>query len=158
MASFEAAVSLTSEQDPCAVFDFLLRPVNVVRITSPDMGLSLLDAPEVLEHGSRVEFQVQAYGQVQRFVHEIIELDRPRRFTEQQVTGPMRNWVHEHLVEVDKTGGVAVIDRIVFEPPGGLLGLMVTEKRILSSLKAGFDHRHRELKKLLGQESRLERG
>jgi ligand-binding SRPBCC domain-containing protein len=44
---------------------------------------------------------------------------------------------------------VEIIDKIEFEPPGGILGFMITADKIHESLEAGFYHRHQQLKKLL---------
>ncbi len=148
MAEFEASVTLFCPHE--AVFDFLIRPANVARISLPEMGVRLLDVPELLELGSRVEFEVTGYGPIQRLIHEITEFDHPNQFTETQLQGPLKSFVHQHIVESDGDR-VLVIDRIEFEPPGGLVGFLVTEERILQSLTRGFDHRHRELKKLLEQ-------
>ena len=147
MATFEASVSLRCI--PEDVFDFLVQTVNIRRISPPEMDLAFVDAPEVLELGSRLKFKVQGFGRVQQIVHEITEFDRPRGFTERQVEGPLEHWIHEHMVEVSDSGDVVVVDRIEFKPPGGLVGLLVTESRILESLDDGFSHRHTELQRIL---------
>ncbi len=147
MAEFERSVVVSGPLDE--VFDFLLRPQNVVRISPPEMGLNFVSAPEVVELGSLMEFKVLARGHVQHITHEITILDRPTRFVEKQVQGPFKQWVHEHAFE--PTGdGVTIIDRISFQPPGGLIGLLVNEKTILDSLDDGFAHRHEQLQKILG--------
>lgn len=146
MAQFELAVTLGCSVE--TAFEFLLRPANIERISPPDVGLQFLNPPERVEHGSRVAFEVSGFGAVQRLVHEIVELKAPDRFTERQIDGPLKAWRHEHLFE-QNGGGVVVIDRIEFEPPGGMLGLLLTERRILSHLEDSFAHRHRRLKELL---------
>ena len=148
MASFELSISIDCPRE--AVFDCLIRPANVVEISPPNVSLTLVDVPEVLELGSVVEFEVSGFGPVQRMIHEITAFDRPHRFTETQRKGPLKSFVHEHVVEFDGSEAV-VIDRITFDPPGGLAGFLVTEELILKSLKGGFEHRHRELKRLLEQ-------
>ena len=147
MAEFEASVTISAAAE--TVFDFLLRPANLERISPPDMAIRFLDAPERIEHGHLLEFDFDGFGMVQRIVHEIITLEPPLLFTERQVTGPLKRWVHEHRVEPVASGEVLVVDRIEFEPPGGLLGMMLTESRIVSTLREGFEHRHRELRRLL---------
>lgn len=144
MASFEAAVTLPCGLDD--VFEFLRRPMNMTKISPPKMGLSLVSAPEFIELGSRVEFKIHGFGTVQHVIHEITEFNEPRHFTEQQVKGPLKRWMHEHLLEIDG-GHVMLIDRIAFEPPGGLVGLLVTESKILDQLEDTFDHQHEALKK-----------
>jgi ligand-binding SRPBCC domain-containing protein len=149
MANFEATVTLNCPQE--IVFDFLIRPAKVYEILHPDSGIRYVNVPELLELGSRIEFQIEGFGPVQHIVHEVVEFESPRRFVESQVTGPLGRWLHEHLVEPDAAGGILVVDRIEFEPPGGLAGFLVTADKILDSLQTGFDHRHQELKKLLEQ-------
>jgi len=152
MANFEASVTLSCTQE--AVFEFLVRPVNIAAISSPQMGLNFINAPERLELGSRLEFQFKEFGLVQHVLHEITEFDPPHRYLERQVTGPLQHWVHEHLVETNGAGRVVVTERIEFEPPPGLAGFVVTAGKILQSLKTGFEHRHQELKRLLEQASK----
>ena len=99
-----------------------------------------------------VEFEVAGFGPVQKLVHEITTFDGPRHFTETQRKGPLGSLVHEHLVEEDGDS-IVVVDRIAFEPPGGLAGFIVTESLIQKSLIEGFEHRHRELKRILEEEA-----
>jgi ligand-binding SRPBCC domain-containing protein len=148
METFESRLTL-----PCAAevaFDFLAYPENIKRISPPDMGLFFVEAPERLSLGARMQFKVQAFGVVREATHEITQFDEPRSFTEKQVKGPLRHWVHEHLFEPDGEGAVTMIDRIEFKPPGGVVGLLVNADRILENLEDGFDHRHDQLEKLLG--------
>lgn len=147
MAEFETSVSVRCSLDQA--FDFLLRPSNVQRVSPPNVGLHFLGAPEVVEVGSRLEFKIQAYGQVAKFVHEITQVDRPERIVERQVQGLFKSWVHAHELSTSPEGETVIVDRIEFEPPGGLLGLLVTSKRILEELEDGYFHRHKQLKKLL---------
>ncbi|MGH7201877.1 MAG: SRPBCC family protein [Planctomycetaceae bacterium] len=147
MPTFESAVDIRCE--PHEAFEFLVRPANVVRVSPEAAGLRLVDAPERLELGSRVEFEVAAFGPAQRLVHEIVAFEEPTRFTERQIKGPLKSFMHEHRIELLSDGMTRVIDAIAFEPPGGLVGFLVTAERILESLRIGFEHRHREMKALL---------
>lgn len=147
MTTYEDTLPLNCSPD--AAFDFLIRPANIAALTPPEMGLTLVDAPERLELGSRMEFEVQAYGIKQKIIHEIVEFAAGHRFVEQQVHGPMKFYRHEHIVHRQENDGIVLIDRVQFQPPGGLAGLMLTESRITKGLQHGFQHRHRELKKHL---------
>lgn len=149
MPRFEANLLLNAAQDD--VFEFLIRPVNLPAVMPAEANMKLIDVPEVLTLGSRIEFELGGFGVIQRFVHEVTEFDPPHRFTDRQVQGPLKHFVHEHVVQAATDGQVEMIDRIEFEPPGGLAGFVVTKDRILKSLQSSFDHRHRELKRLLEQ-------
>src|SRR5262249_1459213 len=111
MAVFEAELQLPCE--PRQLFDFLLKPANVARISGPRLGLSFADAPEVVVLGSRIVFQVQGFGVVQTIEHQIVELDDPRLIVEEQIKGPMKSWRHEHVLE-SAGGGTKMIDRVIF--------------------------------------------
>ena len=150
MADFEASVTLNCSVED--IFDFLLQPENMKRISPPELDLVFVNAPKMLELGSLFQFKLQSFGLVQEIAHEITALSRPDSFIEKQVKGPLKHWVHEHILKVDESGVVTVIDRIEFEPPGGLAGLLVTKSRILDALNDGFEHRHEQLKKLLEEE------
>jgi ligand-binding SRPBCC domain-containing protein len=146
MARFED--QFTIQHPPAAVFDFFSVTRNHEKMSAGSLGLSFIAAPERFELGSRLEFQIQGLGQVQTAVHEIIEFERPHRYLERQIKGPMKAWRHEHLF-VEDEGQTIVIDRIEFEPPGGLLGLLATESRILESLEDGIYSRNVALQRLL---------
>jgi len=148
METFEVRLSL-----PCAAeaaFDFLSRPENIRLISPPDMGLFFLDAPERLSLGARMRFKMLAFGVAREAVHEITQFEEQVSFIEQQVSGPLGHWVHEHRFETEEEGSVTLIDRIEFEPPGGIVGLMINAERILDNLDEGFGYRHDQLEKQLG--------
>jgi len=147
MPVFETSVTLDCPLNQA--FEFLLRPANIAMIAPPDLGLAFTDAPEVLALGSRFEFKVLAYGQVQTMLHEITHFEHGRQITETQIKGLLAHWIHEHKFETNGAGQVVVIDRIDFNPPPGMLGLLVTANKILDQLDDGYYYRHRQLQKLL---------
>jgi ligand-binding SRPBCC domain-containing protein len=148
MAVFEHEQTLPCDVE--RVFDFLTRPANVARLALPENELTFLSAPEILAAGVEVEFEIRAYGQRQSIVHEIIEVERPRRVLERMLHGPLEDWEHEHLFE-SSPAGARVVDRISFQPPRGMIGLLLTEQRILASLERGFAHQRRLLEEFVAR-------
>lgn len=145
MEMFEARVEL-----PCSVedvFDLVARPEGIKKISPPEMGLFFTNSPERYALGSKVEFKIQALGLVREITHEVTAFDDPRSFTEEQIAGPFQHWVHEHLFETRKGGGCVAIDRIQFQPPGGVAGMIMTASRIRDNLEEGFDYRHEQLER-----------
>ena len=147
MAVFEASVELACS--PEAAFEFLAQPENIRGITPSSVMLIFDAAPKRLSLGARMEFRVQAYGVVRSAVHEVTAWDEPRRFVERQIEGPTGSWEHEHLFQ-PTSHGVRVTDRITFTPPGGMLGLLINERKLREALEDGFGHRHHELEKRFG--------
>lgn len=149
MPLLEASVLIRCPAD--RVFDFLTHSENFAKIVPPDLQLRLVQSPGRLALGSRFEVQILGFGIPQNVIYEITEFVQPRRFQESQVKGPLGRYVHEHTFVSQEDGTVLVMDRIEFEPPGGMLGFLLTADRLKTSLEQGLTHRHRELKRLMEQ-------
>jgi ligand-binding SRPBCC domain-containing protein len=147
MPRVEASVFVRSPIE--RIFDFLTSSENFTKIVPPDLQLRLVQSPPRMALGSRFEVQILGFGMPQNVIYEITEFSHPHRFQESQVKGPLGRYVHEHDFAPQEDGTVRVIDRIEFEPPGGLLGFLLTAERLKTSLEQGLTHRHRELKRLL---------
>jgi ligand-binding SRPBCC domain-containing protein len=148
MPQFETRITLPKSREE--VFDFLVRTSNLIELIPPNSGMKVISAPEIIQRGSRLEFQANAFGQSLNIVHEVTELVTPERFKEVQLKGIFKSWVHEHVIQDESADQVVAIDRIEFEPPGGMLGFLVTKKVIYSQLESLFSHRHRQMRKVLG--------
>lgn len=147
MPIFESRVPLSGPME--RVFDFIIRPANMQLISPPEVQMAFIEAPEVIELGSRLVFKIHVFGQVQQFEHEIVEFQSPLRFREMAVATPMKTWIQDYILEPDDQGQVVLLNRVEFEPPGGLLGYILTPERILANLEEGFAHRREALQKAL---------
>lgn len=147
MPLFETQVSLSCP--PEVLFDFLLRPEKVMALNPPEMNVTLVDAPDIVSEGSRIRFQVEAFGFKQQMVHEVINIERPAGFLVREVEGILKKYEHIHLIESQPGGGTILFERVVYEPPGGMVGFLLTETRVREGLEKNFGHRHRELRQQL---------
>lgn len=130
-------------------FMYLSTPENLSDLTQPELQLTVEEAPDQFTLGARISFSIYVMGARIKSVHEITTFDSPGCFVEEQVEGPFSIWKHEHLFKPLGKGEVAIYDVIEYEPPGGLVGMILTEDRIRSQLDEGFAHRQDELKYLL---------
>ncbi|MBS0207240.1 MAG: SRPBCC family protein [Planctomycetes bacterium] len=147
MPQFESRTSLSAS--PEQVFDYILHPANLQAIAPPETQFVYVSPPPRIELGSRLTCKVSAYGMIQQLSYEIVELVSPVRYREKMVEGPLKLWLHDYIVEPVE-GGVILINRIEFEPPGGMMGLIVNASRIQDALEDGFDHRAKALQKVFG--------
>lgn len=134
---------------PARLFEFITRTENMLKVSPPEVDMVIEEAPEILTMGSRIVFKMQAFGIPQELVHEIVEFNPPRGFREKMTKGPLASWIHDYIVEPHGHGHAALINRIEFEPPGGMLGMLVTAERILSRLEDSYASRGAALKKVL---------
>lgn len=147
MPRFESRTPLSAS--PQEVFEYIRRPANLQAIAPPESQFVYVQPPPLIELGSRLVCKVQTNGMIQQMTYEIVEMVSPERYREKMVEGPLRLWVHDSIVEPSPTGTV-LINRIEFEPPGGLLGLIVNERVILDALEDGFDYRAIAMQKVFG--------
>ena len=148
MPQFESRIPLNAS--PEQVFDYILRPANLQAIAPPETQFVFVQPPAVIELGSRLTCKVQAYGVIQQLSYEIVEFAAPERIREKMVEGPLKLWLHDYIVEPNAVGGVTLVNRIEFEPPGGMMGLIVNASRIMEALEDGFHYRGKALKKVFG--------
>jgi ligand-binding SRPBCC domain-containing protein len=121
-----------------------------MQLSRPDLGLTVTSAPDVVQEGSQLDFQIITFGQVVKSTHRIVKLDHPTLVIEEQVSGPMRSWKHRHEYEA-APGGAIKRDIVDFQLPGGLLGLLLSESKVRDYLDDGFFYREQRLQELIQQ-------
>ncbi|WP_407547527.1 SRPBCC family protein [Streptomyces sp. Pv4-95] len=75
-----------------------------------------------LSLGDTVTFQARHFGLTWRLKARITSYDRPRRFVDEQESGPFALWRHAHHFEPDGNGGTIMRDVIDFASPLGPVG------------------------------------
>jgi ligand-binding SRPBCC domain-containing protein len=148
MAFFKNTVELACT--PETAFAFLCNTANRVKLTPPDAALELIEAPAVLELGSHSTWKLKRFGMSQSIELEVTVCEPPTRLVEEQRQGPLRRWVQSMTCR-STAAGTAVEDVIEFEPPGGMLGLLVTASKIHEKLAESFAWRDRRLRELLSK-------
>lgn len=147
MALFQSTQVFPRPRDE--VFAFFCRPANLIAVSPPELYMKLEEGPDLLQLGSRVVLRGRRWGISQRIVSEVTALAQGESFTDVQIEGPFRKFEHTHRFR-EVAGGTEVLDQLEFEPPGGMLGLLVTVGRIEKDLTWIFEYRTRKLAELLG--------
>lgn len=78
--------------------------------------------------GETVTWRARHFGIWFTMTVRIAELDRPRRFVDEQTHGPFRSFRHEHVFDDDGDGGTIMTDTITLSSP--VFGAL-TERLIL---------------------------
>jgi ligand-binding SRPBCC domain-containing protein len=133
---------------PAAVFDFLARPANLLLVSPPDLNLKFVAGPERLALGSKITVQGSKFGIPRKITNEITAFEEGVTFTDAQVEGPFKSFVHTHRVEA-APGGTRMHDRIEYEAPGGLVGMFLTNDRIRKDLEGLAEFRTQRFRELL---------
>lgn len=140
--------SVTLKCGPQTLRDFLGATANLPAISDPDLQLKVVEADEIVTADGVITFQISAYGLKQTMQHRYIEVTASRIVAE-QIEGPTRSWTHRQILEDNGDGTCTLIDEIEFEPPGGMLGFVMTADKIRESIEDGMEFRYDALQEIL---------
>ena len=156
MPTFEMTVTLAAPVE--RVFALFLRPAVYLALLPPELHMVLVSGPEELQLGAITEVRGRRWGISQLMRTEVTELEHNVRLVQEQRRGPFTRWTHTQQFEALADGGTRLTDRVEYEPPGGILGLTLTARRIEQDLVWSLEHRQRRLIEVLANgidESRL---
>lgn len=126
---------------------FFSDPRNLKKITPPEMNFVIKSAlPAEVYPGLMIEYTVSPFlGIPLCWLTEIVQVDAPHRFIDEQRVGPYRIWHHEHSFRVLPDGGTEVNDLVTYVPPLGPLGAVLNALVIRPQLERIFDYRRDHL-------------
>jgi ligand-binding SRPBCC domain-containing protein len=122
---------------------FFSNPRNLAKITPPELNFVIkTDLPSELYPGLMIEYTVSPlFGIPLTWVTEIVQVNAPRYFADEQRIGPYRLWHHEHFFSETSDGGTEVRDLVTYAPPFGPLGAVINRIAIRPQLERIFDYR-----------------
>jgi ligand-binding SRPBCC domain-containing protein len=126
-----------------AVWNFVSSPLNLQKITPPDMGFIITseNPDQKMYPGMVISYHVKPLlGITTTWVTEITQVLELKYFVDEQRIGPYKMWHHQHLLEPLKNG-VLMTDIISYQPPFGFLGAIANELVIRKKLNEIFDYR-----------------
>lgn len=85
----------------------------VAGVTSGEMSL-----------GDSVTWRARHFGIPFTMTSRVTEYKRPERFVDEQVSGPFKEWRHEHVF-TEASDGTVMTDIATFSSPAGALGHLV---------------------------------
>jgi uncharacterized protein (TIGR01777 family) len=132
---------LTPEQ----VFDWHERPGALERLTPPWGDVQVLHRSGGIEDGGRVTLRLRRGPTSFRWDLRHRDYVYGRQFRDEQVSGPMKSWVHTHSFLPLDGGGTVAQDEIDVEPPMGPLGAAFAPSLLRGELDRLFQFRYRRL-------------
>ncbi|MEO5918610.1 MAG: NAD(P)H-binding protein [Candidatus Limnocylindrales bacterium] len=141
MTTYTIAASQVVPAEFDRAWDFYSDPANLGRITPAALGFEMHSAPAPMHEGQLIEYTVRPIAGIPlRWVTRIEGVDEGRSFSDVQLRGPYRRWVHTHtFTAVD--GGTRIDDHIEYELPLGPLGRLAHALVVKSQLAAIFQFR-----------------
>lgn len=143
MPIFESSLVLT--RPPADVFALYTQPAWLIQAMPPELSLRLIEAPERLSLGAKVVVAGRRWGVAHKVTTEVTAFETDRLVVEEQREGPFRSWRITNRFDPHEAG-TQLASRVEFEPPGGILGLIVTEGFVRSELESVFAYRAKRLR------------
>ena len=125
-------------------FAFFADPWNLEAITPNWLRFRILEAPRELQRGSLLRYRLRIFGLPIGWRTEISDWRPPRSFTDRQLAGPYRLWVHTHRF-TPVPGGTEIYDNVRYRIRGGLLGVAAHRVLVGAWLREIFDFRREAL-------------
>jgi ligand-binding SRPBCC domain-containing protein len=132
-------------------WDFFSSPMNLAKITPPEMDFRILSAitDSKVYSGMRITYSVKPILGIPLSWETLIsDVHEASRFTDKQIKGPYALWEHTHTF-VEKAGGVMVIDFIKYKLPFGVLGDLAHFLFVRKKIKSIFEFRRITLEKIV---------
>ena len=133
---------------PAEAFAFFADPHNLEAITPDWLRFRILEAPERLERGSRLRYRLRLGPVPIHWLTEIEDWRPPRGFTDVQLRGPYRLWVHTHRV-TPVAGGTELYDHVRYRLAGEPLASLLRPLTVERWLDEIFDYRRASVLRLL---------
>jgi ligand-binding SRPBCC domain-containing protein len=136
----EAILTLPKELD--VVFPYFSSAHNLEELTPPFLRFKVLSSPEIgMAAGTVINYGLQLHGIPLRWRSLISCWNPPFRFVDEQLCGPYRYWIHEHIFE-KHAEGVLVKDFVRYQVFGGKI---VHDLFVKKDLMKIFTFRHEKL-------------
>lgn len=136
-------------------WDFFSSPDNLEKITPSSLAFTKIyhHANKNVYDGQILVYTISPFWKIElEWVTEIIAVQKPTYFVDEQKFGPYAFWHHEHWFS-PIPGGVLVEDVIYYKMPFGLIGRLLNHIKIRKDLEMIFSYRHETLEKLFGSYS-----
>jgi ligand-binding SRPBCC domain-containing protein len=132
-------------RSPEAAFELFSDAFALERITPGWLGFRVLSSrPIEMREGAVIRYALRLHGVPLKWLTRIEVWDPPHRFVDTQVEGPYRQWVHTHEFSARGTG-TAIVDRVRYELPLGVLGELARVAIVRRDLQRIFDYRQQSV-------------
>jgi ligand-binding SRPBCC domain-containing protein len=127
------------------VFAFFSDAHNLDVLTPPWLNFRILTPrPIPMRQGTVIDYRIDWHWIPLNWKTEISVWEPPNRFVDRQISGPYRQWAHEHLFE-EKDGGTLMRDRVEYAVPGWVLEPLVNAWVVGPDIKRIFDYRQQKM-------------
>ncbi len=133
-------------------WDFFSSPKNLATITPDELGFKIKsELPEKMYPGMFIQYTVKPLlGIPMTWVTEIMQVNEPHFFIDEQRVGPYAIWHHQHFFK-EIPGGVEMTDIVDYRLPFAPFGNFMQPLLIKGKLNQIFEYRNAKMIELFGE-------
>jgi ligand-binding SRPBCC domain-containing protein len=133
-------------------WEFFSTPANLEKITPPSLALKIKHHHDqkIIYPGQIIVYSVEPLWKISmEWITEIVAVQKPVYFIDEQKFGPYTFWHHEHWF-TSIPNGILIEDVIYYKVPFGMIGKALHHFKIRKDLFNIFSYRNQILEKLFG--------
>lgn len=132
------------------VFPFFADARNLDRLTPPSLRFEILTPGQIeMATGTLIDYRIRLRGVPMRWRTRIAEWDPPHGFTDEQLRGPYRWWIHRHRFTPDRDGTI-MTDTVDYGVPGGPLAPFISGLLVRRDVERIFEFRSEAIARIFG--------
>ena len=145
MTEFVFEREMTIPRPLAEVFPFFADAENLEALTPPWLHFRILTpTPIPMAVGTLIEYEIRFRGMPIRWRTKITDWEPPHRFVDEQLSGPYRQWIHEHTF-TETADGTRMKDVVRYAVLGGRL---VNRLFVASEVERIFEYRTERLREI----------
>ena len=149
MAEYKFNATLTLDLPIDKVFAFFADAENLERITPAELGFQILTpTPFEIRQGTLIDYKLTLHGFPMKWRTKITRWEPPHLFEDTQLSGPYKQWIHQHRFTEIGPGKTLMEDevryRLPFEPLGDIANFLIS--RQVANI---FEHRNKAVAEFL---------
>lgn len=130
------------------VFDFFSKAENLNKVTPKFLKFKILTPlPIEMKKGALIDYKIELGGLPFKWKTEITDWNPPYSFTDQQLKGPYKVWIHEHKFE-EFNGKTRMTDTVRFLSPGWIFEPLINKIYVQKKVADIFEYRTKILNEI----------
>lgn len=137
-------------------WQFFSTPENLDMLTPDDMKFEILTPKPIptIYEGQIIEYKVRPLLNIPMYWKtEIRKVEQKKYFTDVQLKGPYRVWIHTHKFEQIGNNQVLMTDELEYSVGYGLLGELATRFFVENKIEQIFNFRYKKVDSIFNEKN-----